>query len=103
MTWRCTVEECEMQESRELWLLVAEYHLLVDLVRKGRARLPLSPTNLSAIERMLWAKGLVDVMSDFMEPTRLGRAAVHTPHRVVENTTVVFDSVQLKRAASLLT
>lgn len=91
-----------MQESRELWMLSAEYHFLVDLVRNGRTRLPASPTNLSATERMLWAKGLVDVMSDFIEPTRLGRAAVEAPHRVVENTAVVFDSAELERAAALL-
>ena len=92
----------EMQESRELWMLLAEYRLLVDLVRNGRAPMPVSPTNLSATERTLWAKGLVDVMSDFIEPTRLGRAAVAASHRVIENSAVVFDIAELERAASLL-
>lgn len=91
-----------MQESRELWMLLAEYRLLVDLVSNGRARLPVPSTNLSATERTLWAKGLIDVMSDFIEPTRLGRAAVQASHRVIENSAVVFDIVELERAALLL-
>ena len=99
---RPSLRVTEMQESRELWTLLAEYRFLVDLVSNGRARLPVPSTNLSATERTLWAKGLIDVMSDFIEPTRLGRAAVQASHRVIENSAVVFDIVELERAALLL-
>ena len=89
-----------MDESREFWVRLDEYNALISLVRAGRTRLPTEPEELSATLRMLWAKGLVEVMADFVEPTPLGVAAVQAPHRLVENRAIVFDRVELKRAAS---